>query len=571
MSFDLSYQQQDYLNTLNQNMTLRKEIQDLIRDIQEQKRINKRDAICIADMTRELTLLEDQILNAKSRMLPKTDSPELRKSMPMMGTSNLTIYTRSSSLKKLLSKDYESVLSPDCLTEETGGERFRLFESFHSIGLRQKKGVISEPFDPDIIFSFPETNLRPPLSHTNLINSAFPFGICCKSLNFDDSITSQVNEVLYHSHYRNGNSFITIMENYYDLSHSPELAPIEKKTLFGCFVVFDDIKTEEILNNHYIVPHCYCILTYFPSFELHFDVIYRLLAIKRAIRFNNSQQFIESGDMSALLGCDRLSSEELGFIENYYDYFSDCLFEKNMRICIPLQSVESIDYTFPSNYTHLEKLWFCPLLFSVIELKDFYYIFCALLQEKKVMLYSQNLDILTSCILGFLSLLSPFKWRHFIAPLFQDNLADQVKSASSFFIGAFREVPSCILDSEFFYMNLDTGVMEKNSHVYHNEYFNVEFPSSRILTEEIDHDYAIMREGICYSPSETQLESSKNIISAIENFITWIISELTNYCNTNNILDFQVYQQIIAAHAGDDRYFLSNILNTEMFMYILKN
>jgi hypothetical protein len=36
-------------------------------------------------------------------------------------------------------------------------------------------------------------------------------------------------------------------------------------------------------------------------------------------------------------------------------------------------------------------------------------------------------------------------------------------------------------------------------------------------------------------------------------------------------LDFQVYQQIIAAHAGDDRYFLSNILNTEMFMYILKN
>jgi DENN (AEX-3) domain len=534
-----------YAKKLKANIQIRQEIQELTQNISDTQDINKNNLETISSLQDQLFQLQSQIKKSNDLKLNEINS--------FTGMySNLSMSIRYS-LKKLLTQDSETPTSDVLQTFDHSS--LDLFENFFVIGLNQKENYILEPFELGILFSYPQKATVSEKTLKKIKKSAFPNGISPVAFKMDESINSQVCEALYHSYYRKGNSFTAVFPS--EVSKKPfgfiEMRNNEKECIYCCYVMFYELCMSSTTHSQLIVPRCYCFLTYFPCFELHFEVLYRLLSIKRAERFRiiNSEKPVPS------FQC--LVNEELGLIENYYSYLTTRLFEKTMRVYIPLQIVESVDYSFPLDYSLLDQLWFCPLLFSLITAEDFYYMLCCVLQEKRIVFLSQNKDHLTACVLGFLSLISPFKWQHPVVPIYYNSKL--ISKSICFIVGVLEGVPDCLQGQDFIFFNLDT---DKNTRL---NCFDCCFPYSYNLLDAVRDFFQVFGDRPCYLPDDKQIEATKKIINTVKIFVKWILNEILAYCSTGNMMDFQIYKEIIKKHAGKDSQFFSNVLSTDMFMH----
>jgi len=97
----------------------------------------------------------------------------------------------------------------------------------------------------------------------------------------------------------------------------------------------------------------------------------------------------------------------------YYSYKDTSeLFPTDETIHIDINNnLGEIKYTFPSTIEECmvtDYLWYCPALFSLFHIEDFFKVLTAVLLERSLVFVSDNLTILSSAILGFKTLLRPF-------------------------------------------------------------------------------------------------------------------------------------------------------------------
>ena len=70
-----------------------------------------------------------------------------------------------------------------------------------------------------------------------------------------------------------------------------------------------------------------------------------------------------------------------------------------------------INYTFPPTKDEclmMEAYWYCPTLFSIFSIDDFFKLLTAVLLERSLIFVSDNLTILSNIILGLKTLIKPF-------------------------------------------------------------------------------------------------------------------------------------------------------------------
>ena len=552
MSADYSSQQQEYLSTIKANLQIRKEIKELSDQISLTFNQNNQDLSIILSLQNELSNYQS-LLSAKNSS--KIDCHEINYSNA--GTST-NFSSMCSVLKRVPTKEFENTNFLE-LTEEY--EKSSFFEQFFIIGVQEKEIGMEKSLKQKILFKYPENPLFSKEILKNIKKLAFPSGITPVSFKLDESISTQVNEILYHSYYRNGNSFTSCIEKKEKIGFF-ECEKKEKNILYCCFVIFDEIAVSSFNGSQFVIPKCYCLLTYFPCFELHFEVLYRMLAIKRTFWF---KIFNDLEEVALDYSSDVITHEEFGLIESYFEYFEDCIFDKNMHISISLQTIGNIEYTFPSEFFKLSQHWFCPLLFSLISLEDFYYILCSILQEKKVVFFSQNSDFLTSCVLGFVSLLFPLKWQHPVIPFVINDLHPDIDHLSCFIIGISDKIPEYLED--YIEYNIDTNKLVLHSQSNLKLCKDVKFPYSYNLVDFIFQDYEYFCSDVCYTPTESQIEAANNIADSVKTFIQWILNQILAYFDSDNVMDFQVYREIVKTCAGEDKEFFSSILDTDMFMH----
>ncbi len=75
---------------------------------------------------------------------------------------------------------------------------------------------------------------------------------------------------------------------------------------------------------------------------------------------------------------------------------------------------EKITYELPSTDLagYEEAKWGAALAFSNLPMEDFLFLFFSLLLEKKIVMVSKDIALLTGTIQTFFSLLRPFTWPH---------------------------------------------------------------------------------------------------------------------------------------------------------------
>jgi hypothetical protein len=160
--------------------------------------------------------------------------------------------------------------------------------------------------------------------------------------------------------------------------------------LYFCCIVIEDIAKFETAD--WIVPKCYCLASYFPLFDLHFQLLSKLLYMIRIRRME------ELGGLTASI--KNFSSPDLTQIEKdlleSYRSKSEPLGGSTFHLPVSMQ--DPITQYFPADFHSVESIWLCTPIFSLLQFKDFFWLWNAVLLEKSVVVVSCNLALLTSFV-----------------------------------------------------------------------------------------------------------------------------------------------------------------------------
>lgn len=548
--------QQEYLKLLQKNHKLRKEINSLDRILNSYKDLNKLSTKRISELETEYSQLTSNLLSPMQKSLSTLSILDPLNASSTFISTNLS---RSNSLKKNFAQDLDSLLVFD-QTMISQSPQKGFFFSFHLIAPLFNNGKYSKEnqgnlniLKPSIIFSFPEGGVLEEGVRSKILELAL-LGRCkYKKLDLNESVANQISEVIYQAHYRDGNSFVVKIDGKEN---------DEDNGIYGCFVNFEDLGNG-FKGEQAILPVFYCILSYYPCFELHFTILNRMLDLKRTSRCDMTQIFLETGDVSVFFLEDFISYEEIALLNKYYSHLSQNSLDQGLSISIPLDSVESIEYEFPTDLKLLDQLWFCPMLFSSLKLSNFYLIFCAILQEKSIVFFSTNLDLLTSSILAFNSLLQPFQWQHSLIPILTKSEEKLISQSKPFVIGINHKHKTFLRKNKYWYVNLDKGRIRPCCAEYTG--LKINYPFSHNLEEFIKEYYVQLFDCICYTPNDYQIGLTKSILNEIFKFNCWVIESITSYCRSKDIMNFQIHKEIIRLNSGNDKDFLVSVFETDMF------
>jgi hypothetical protein len=112
-------------------------------------------------------------------------------------------------------------------------------------------------------------------------------------------------------------------------------------------------------------------------------------------------------------------------------------FPLQVELCIPTPTGD-IRYTFPNSFEEFilnDYLWFCPALYSLFNVYDFYKILTAVLLERSLVFVSDNITILSSTILGLKGLLKPFQWCYALVPVLPNPLINMLDIPQPILVG----------------------------------------------------------------------------------------------------------------------------------------
>lgn len=186
---------------------------------------------------------------------------------------------------------------------------------------------------------------------------------------------------------RNENMFVFTLKPS-DISYSMQYKVLD--VLYCCCIVVEDIEPYEGCD--WIVPKCFCLISYFPHFDLHFQLLSKLLMMIRIRRME------ELGGFTASIGSLKspdITQPEIELLNNYRNAVEPAPLSE-FKLEVHLQ--DPIFMAFPGDLHTVESIWLCTPMFSVLRFEDFFWIWVAMLLEKSIVVVSCNLALITSIV-----------------------------------------------------------------------------------------------------------------------------------------------------------------------------
>ena len=289
-----------------------------------------------------------------------------------------------------------------------------IFEAFFVIGI--SSALINLKPQEEILYEYPLNNCISPAMkkvipglalHNTQVSELALTGSASKINNLVfGQIPTKRNENCY--------IFTLISESTIDDIYSILPNSNHEVMYFTCFLIED---ISEFEGHEWIAPKCYCLASYIPVFELHYDVLCSILFLKRLYRMDLLQNY-DNTPTGELLNVD-ISSEGIELLNKLSEYSE---FENIKEINIKTKSMDCLSYKCSNNWSTIDISWLCIPLFSSIVFQDFCWLLSALAQEKSMIFVSSNLGLLTSCVLAMRAVIRPFKWINLTIPVIPDGL-----------------------------------------------------------------------------------------------------------------------------------------------------
>lgn len=133
------------------------------------------------------------------------------------------------------------------------------------------------------------------------------------------------------------------------------------------------------------------------------------------------------------------------------------MFEETISFKSSLNSI-TLNYNYPNpfNEIFLATDWLSKKIFEIFDVETFYAIILRILSENSFIFISEDIQVLTTCVLGFSYLIQPFKWPFIIIPNLPIELKGMIESPVPYLIGILgdSELKKNLLKKENIYCDL---------------------------------------------------------------------------------------------------------------------
>lgn len=180
-------------------------------------------------------------------------------------------------------------------------------------------------------------------------------------------------------------------------------------------------------------------------------------------------------------------------------------------------------------------------------------VFESLLLEKMVILFSEHLSLLASCVQGLLLILYPFQWQHILITIIPDHLQQMLEAPVPMLAGTLQPVPEQVWKSgEACYVNLDKRTVRTTK----KEQFS-------ILPSELKKPLRVSL-GLVKAFEDSKGLASVLIGGAFIRFFVELFSNLDTY-------SYEKSQFLNGFDNPETKLFLNCFLETVMFADFLEN
>lgn len=566
----------EYRKILVQAMESRKQYSYLCGELNKYESLNKQSTERISELEKILSDLESE----HQRLVPLSESASIHGESVSLEFEQST-FDRSLPFQRFSTR--ESELSPryqNFIPEVQEEPKLKLFEHFIALG-PDPESVDSREMPACLLFEYPKLTEEESNLFESIKNVVFPENIEGKMLDDSENQFDQVSYILYKSRERDSNSFILSFNPVKSEPpyNKPGMVNNEKSQLYCCCLKFNDIAPDSFNKQLLIVCKCYCFLTYLPCFDLHFEVLYKLLLMLRGKIVDESNYqltyFETYSDISLMF---KNSGEGLGLLESFYEYYNDPQADLFSDVSIYSQTVGSIDYSFPSEFYYLDKKWLCHLMFSMLSLYDFVYLILAAMTDKNIVFVYDDLDALSSCVLGLQSLIMPLSRQQNIFPVVNSELLQKALNQNNYILGVAS--PQNI-DMTCFHNAIIIEIKERENQITINN-SKVDIRKNQGLTydliDKLKNDYSkfntehLYKRADCprkdpvYTQTDDQNEAYENIIEETKKFVLWVLNQIKDCCNLTVQFRYDLVSSSIRSKIayGNIDFFIE-IIKTETF------
>ncbi|GMH56144.1 hypothetical protein TrST_g3041 [Triparma strigata] len=300
-----------------------------------------------------------------------------------------------------------------------------------------------------------------PTSADSIANFCFPQGISVRQVNLKESM-SDVNAIFYGPYcHRGDGSFIFTFNDDTGLVDGQT----NSSTLYGVCV------TQPRLVGSLEVPRVYCILTRIPHFDLHFRVLWDVIAAQRIgrlpvdgapgfdkhgydtldfikqtfIRYSTVNIDGDVGEFVSFQVCSHLPPITFRPVPTINKLLKDCTESTRESILYNSMNMSgggdlSDRFKNPWNKLRRESIsatkeWALPPLFSVVPADILADVIGELMKETQLIVLSTKLSMLSSTVLGLVYLLKPLLWVAPMIPLLPHNLDDFFQAPVPYIVG----------------------------------------------------------------------------------------------------------------------------------------
>lgn len=187
---------------------------------------------------------------------------------------------------------------------------------------------------------------------------------------------------------------------------------------------------------------CYCLVSRFPFFKLHFDFLYTLLAKDRHVR--------QAGGAAAEV-------EQL-----IHGYSQVAVPQHGTALTFKLPGdVHEFNFVLPGHdQDSILTEWCAPLLFS-LSVDTTVTLVAALLQEYRVVVQSQRLGVVTRFVLGLVPLLKPLVWQGSLVPILPEQMWEAVEAPTPYIFGvrSFVDLNHAVDEKEMVLVDVDSATI----------------------------------------------------------------------------------------------------------------
>jgi hypothetical protein len=392
----------------------------------------------------------------------------------------------------------------------------------------------------------------------------FPEGLHVRQMSFNDS-ASDFHQILYGQNVlvRSANWFIFTLkapEEWLQINADWDRPNKDKEVLY-CVC----LQVNDLLDN-VVAPKIICLLSYHACFELHFEVLTKLLAIQRLRRLQNMAN--PSPGALSQLQVEHLGAEEMMLLVNYQQAATP---QPHLTVHLELTSVDSLKLAYPPDMWRMDTEWLCPCLFSTLRFQDFYWLVMAHMLEKSIVFVSSNLGLLTACVLSLNAIIRPFKWPHLLSPILPFSLREILEAPVPLLIGLASSPPKRKNFAHVIWVMLDEPKINKRVQAKDTLVREVKEPYADNLKQWLSVAYKhFVSDKPIFLPTAAQRNAASEIVKQIRTYwdsLLFGLPEAPPVVPGGNYLDVEgMSRSLISGTPAADQRFLQPFLQSQLFV-----